>query len=143
MTPNWAPLSLIACALVIGLLLGLLAPMTSQEGLDGALVLAGIVHYPPQSPMYQYFLGSWTVIYQLGALWLQAGLDQTYVSELLFVIPYALLVAAYASIVYCFSGQFLLSLLAAPLCFLTNPLAKFFVSPDYAALGLLWSQPPI
>ncbi len=143
MTPNRAPLSLIACALVIGLLLGLLAPMTSQEGLDGALVLAGIVHYPPQSPMYQYFLGSWTVLLQLGALWLQTGLDQGYVSELLFVIPCALLVAAYASIVYCFSGQFLLSLLAAPLCFLTNPLAKFFVSPDYAALGLLWSQPPI
>ena len=117
--------------------------MTSQEGLDGALVLAGIVHYPPQSPMYQYFLGSWTVIHQLGALWLQAGLDQAYVSELLFVIPCALLVAAYASIVYCFSGQFMLSLLAAPLCFLTNPLAKFFVSPDYAALGLLWNQPPI
>ncbi len=37
----------------------------------------------------------------------------------------------------------MLSLLAAPLCFLTNPLAKFFVSPDYAALGLLWNQPPV
>jgi hypothetical protein len=138
-----APLSLLACALGIGVLLGLLAPMTSQEGLDGALVLAGIVHYPPQSPMYQYFLGSWTIIHQLGALLLRVGLDQSYVGELLFLVPCALLVGAYAAIVYCFSGQFLLSLLAAPLCFLTNPLAKFFASPDYADLGLLWSQPPV
>jgi hypothetical protein len=59
--------------LAIGLLLGLLAQVTSQEGLDGSLVLAGIVHYPPQSLMNQYFLGSWTIIHQLGALLLRAG----------------------------------------------------------------------
>jgi hypothetical protein len=138
-----APLSLLACALAAGLLLGLLAPVTSQDGLDGSLVLAGIVHYPPQSPMNQYFLGSWTIIHQLGALLLRADLDQAYVSEIFFLVPCALLVGAYAAVVYCFSGQFLLSLLAAPLCFLANPLAKFFVSPDYAALGLLWTQPPV
>ena len=138
-----APLSLLACALAAGLLLGLLAPVTSQDGLDGSLVLAGIVHYPPQSPINQYFLGSWTIIHQLGALLLRAGLDQAYVSEIFFLVPCALLVGAYAAVVYCFSGQFLLSLLAAPLCFLANPLAKFFVSPDYAALGLLWTQPPV
>jgi hypothetical protein len=119
--------------LAIGLLLGLLAPVTSQEGLDGSPVLAGIVHDPPQSPMNQYFLGSWTIIHQLGALLLRAGLDQAYVSELFFLVPCALMVGAYAAVVYCFSGQFLMSLLAAPLCFLTNPLAKFFASPDYAA----------
>ncbi|MGB6796314.1 MAG: hypothetical protein WBE48_07095 [Xanthobacteraceae bacterium] len=119
--------------MAIGLLLGLLAPVTSQEGLDGSPVLAGIVHYPPQSPMNQYFLGSWTIIHQLGALLLRAGLDQAYVSELFFLVPCALMVGAYAAVVYCFSGQFLMSLLAAPLCFLTNPLAKFFASPDYAA----------
>ncbi|HEX3502735.1 MAG TPA: hypothetical protein VHU22_05010, partial [Xanthobacteraceae bacterium] len=138
-----APLSLLACALVIGLLLGLLAPPTNQEGVDGSLVLAGIVHYPPQSPMSRYFFGSWTIIHQLGALLLRAGLDQAYVSELLFLVPCALLVCAYAAVVYCFSGQFVFSLLAAALCFLTNPLAKFFASPDYMPVGLLWSQPPV
>jgi hypothetical protein len=141
-TADRAPLSLIVYALVIGLLLGLLAPVTSQEGLDGSLVLAGIVHYPAQSPMNQYFLDSWTIIHQLGALLLRAGLDQAHLSELIFLVPCALLVCAYAAIIYCFSGQFLLSLLAAPLCYLANPLAKLFVSSDYMALGLLWSQPP-
>ena len=93
-----APLSLLACALAAGLLLGLLAPVTSQDGLDGSLVLAGIVHYPPQSPMNQYFLDSWTIIYQLGALLLRADLDQAYVSEIFFLVPCALLVGAYAAV---------------------------------------------
>ena len=138
-----APAALLGSALLLGLLLGLLAPPASQEGLDGSLVLAGIVHYPPQSPMSQYFFGSWTLIHQLGALLLRAGLDQANVSELLFLIPCALLVCGYAAVVYCFSRQFLFSLLAAALCFLTNPLAKFFASPDYIPVGLLWAQPPV
>jgi hypothetical protein len=141
--PDRAPAALLGLALLLGLLLGLLAPPTSQEGLDGSLVLAGIVHYPAQSPMSQYFFGSWTLIHQLGALLLRAGLDQAYVGELLFLIPCALLVCGYAAVVYGFSGQFLFSLLAAALCCLTNPLAKFFVSPDYIPVGLLWAQPPV
>src|ERR1700726_2605271 len=79
--PQIAPLSLIICALAVGVLLGALAPTTNQDGIDGSLVLAGIVDYPQQSPMNQYFLGSWTVIHQLGALLLRAGLDQAYVNE--------------------------------------------------------------
>ncbi len=143
MQPDRAPWPLLAFALLLGLLLALLAPMTEQEGIDGALVLAGIVHYPPHSPMSEYFLGSWTIIHQLGALLLRAGVHQAHVSEVLFVIPCMLLVGAYAAIIYCFSGQFLFSLLAAALCYLANPLAKFFASPDYMLVGLPWSQPPI
>ena len=44
-------------------------------------------------------------------------------------------------IIYGFSSRFLLSLLAASLCYLANPLARLFASPDYPTLGLLWSQP--
>jgi hypothetical protein len=138
-----APLSLLVCAMAIGLLLGLLAPQTNQEGIDGSLVLAGIVHYPPESPMYQYFLGSWTLIHQLSALLLRAGLDQAYVNETIFLVPCALFVGAYAAVIYCFSGQFLLSLMAAALFYLANPLARYFASPDYMMVGLPWSQPPI
>jgi hypothetical protein len=138
-----APLSLLVCAMAVGLLLGLLAPPTNQEGIDGSLVLAGIVHYPTQSPMYQYFFGSWTLIHQLGALLLRAGLDQAWVNEIIFLIPCVLFVGAYAAVIYCFSGQFLLSLMAAALFYLANPLARYFASPDYMMIGLPWSQPPI
>mgnify|MGYP001193223567 CR=1 FL=1 len=137
-----APLSLLAWASIIGLLLGLLAPVTSQEGIDGSLVLAGIVDYPPQSPSNLYFLGSWTIIHQLGALLLSAGLEQGYVSEVLFLVPCALFVAAFSAIIYCFTGQFFLSLMAAALFYLANPLAKYFASPDYMMVGLPWSHPP-
>ena len=118
-----------------------MAPAPEQFGMHGSLVLAGIVNYPPQSPMSAYFLDSWTIIHQFGALLLRAGVHQTYVNKLMFVIPCALLVGGYAMIIYGFSRRFLLSLLAASLCYLANPLARLFASPDYSTLGLLWSQP--
>ena len=91
---NPAPILLILCALLVGLLLGVMAPAPEQFGMHGSLVLAGIVNYPPQSPMSAYFLDSWTIIHQFGALLLRAGVHQTYVNKLMFVIPCALLVCA-------------------------------------------------
>jgi hypothetical protein len=136
-----APILLIVCALLVGLLLGVLAPAPEQFGMHGSLVLAGTVNYPPQSPMSAYFLNSWTIIHQFGAVLLRAGVHQTYVNKIIFVIPCALLVCAYAMIIYGFSSRFLLSLLGASLCYLANPLARLFASPDYSTLGMLWSQP--
>ena len=135
------PISLILCALAIGLLLGILARDPGQRGVDGSLVLAGIINYPPQSPMSAYFLDSWTTIHQIGALLLRAGLKQAHLSELFFLFPSALLFCTYAMIIYGFSNRFLFGLLGALLCYLANPLAWFFTSPDYPTLGLLWSQP--
>ena len=141
---NPAPILLIFCALLVGLLLGVMAPTPEQFGMHGSLVLAGIVNYPPQSPMSAYFLDSWTIIHQFGALLLRAGIHQTYVNKIIFVIPCALLICAYAMIIYGFSSRFLLSLFGALLCYLANPanpLTRLFASPDYRPLGLLWSHP--
>jgi hypothetical protein len=135
-----APLSFIASALFIGVVLGVLAPAIYQRGVDGSLVLAGIVNYPPQSPMAAYFLDSWTSIHQLGALLLRAGMDQSHVNALIFLPPCAVLVCGYAMIIYGFTSRYLFSLLVGPLCYLANPLAPLFASPDYTTLGLLWSQ---
>lgn len=135
-----APASLIICALAIGIFLGALAPAIDQRGVDGALVLAGIVNYPPQSPMAAYFLDSWTSIHQLGAILLRAGMDQSRVNAAMFLFPCALLVCGYAMIIHGLTGRFLLALAAGPLCYLANPLAPFFASPDYTTLGLLLSQ---
>ena len=135
-----APLSFIASALFIAVVLGVLAPAIDQRGVDGSLVLAGIVNYPPQSPMSAYFLDSWTLIHQFGALLLRAGMDQSRVNALIFLLPCALVVCGYAMIIYGFTGRYLFSLLVGPLCYLANPLAPLFASPDYTTLGLLWSQ---
>ncbi len=135
-----APLSLIICGLAIGAFLGAFAPAIDQRGIDGALVLAGIVNYPPQSPLAPYFLDSWTSIHQIGALLLRAGIAQDHVNTLFILFPCALLVCGYVMLIYGVSGRFLISLLAGPLCYLANPLAPLFASPDYTTLGLLWSQ---
>jgi len=137
-----APLSLIICGLAIGIFLGALAPAVDQRGIDGSLVLAGIMHYPPQSPMAAYFLDSWTSVHQIGALLLRAGIEQSHVNAIFIIFPCALLVSGYAMIIYGVSGRFLLAILAGPLCYLANPLASLFASPDYTTLGLLWSQLP-
>jgi hypothetical protein len=138
---NPAPVLLITCALLAGLLLGLLASAPEQRAMHGSLVLSGIVNYPAQSPMSAYFLDSWTIIHQLGSLLLRAGIHQTYVNKIIFIIPSALIVCAYTMIIYSFSEHFFVSLLAAVLCYKDNPLARFFASPDYTTLGLLWGQP--
>ena len=135
-----APASLIICALAIGIFLGALAPAVDQRGVDGALALAGIVNYPPQSPLAAYFLDSWTSVHQFGAILLRAGIDQSRVNAAMFLFPCALLVCGYAMIIYGLTGRFLLALAAAPLCYLANPLASLFASPDYTTLGLLLSQ---
>jgi hypothetical protein len=135
-----APLSLIICGLAIGAFLGAFAPAIDQRGIDGALVLAGVVNYPPQSPLVPYFLDSWTSIHQIGALLLRAGIAQDHVNALFILFPCALLVCGYVMLIYGVSGRFLISVLAGPLCYLANPLAPLFASPDYTTLGLLWSQ---
>ena len=103
-------------------------------------MLAGIVNYPPQSPMAAYFLDSWTSVHQLGAILLRAGIDQSRVNAAMFLFPCALIVCGYAMIIYGLTGRFLLALAVGPLCYLANPLASFFASPDYTTLGLLLSQ---
>jgi hypothetical protein len=135
-----APLFLIICGLAIGALLGAFAPAIDQRGVDGSLVLAGTVNFPPQSPLAPYFLDSWTSIHQIGALLLRAGIAQDHVNTLFILFPCALLVCGYVMLIYGVSGRFLISVLAGPLCYLANPLAPFFASPDYTTLGLLWSQ---
>jgi hypothetical protein len=140
-TPAW----LIVCALVIGVGIGFLAPVTEQPGIDGALVLAGVIAYPPDSAMSQYFFNSWTIINQLGALLLRAGLEQSHLNAFFSIVPRAVLIAAYAMIIHGFSRRPLFSLIAAPLCFLSyfsNPVDELFASPDYPLPGFyaLWAH---
>ena len=91
-----------------------LAPAVDQRGVDGALVLAGIVNYPPQSPLAAYFLDSWTSIHQFGAILLRAGIDQSRVNAAMFLFPCALFVCGYAMIIYGLTGRFLLALAVGP-----------------------------
>jgi hypothetical protein len=145
-TPAW----FIVLALAMGTALGALAPRTGQAGIDGALVLAGIVQYPPDAPMGQYFRDSWTIIHQGGALLLRAGLDQSHLGTLFTIFPRAISVGGYAMIFHGFTQRPWFSLCAALLCFLaffSNPVDQFFASSAYplpgyyafwAHVGVIW-----
>lgn len=47
-----------------------------QHAVESAQVLAGIVHYPPESPLGVYHLRLWTILNQLLALGLRSGLSE-------------------------------------------------------------------
>jgi hypothetical protein len=58
-----------------------------QYGIDGGLVLAGIVKYQDfNSPMAYYFFNSWTLIHQFSSLLLQIGLSVESSSKVLMMI---------------------------------------------------------
>ena len=58
-----------------------------QYGIDGGLVLSGIVKYHDlNSPMVYYYLNSWTSIHQFSALLLKIGLSVESASKILMII---------------------------------------------------------
>ena len=68
------------------LLIGLSFPYL-QYGIDGGLVLSGIIEYHDlNSPMVYYYLNSWTSIHQLSSLLLQMGFSVEGSSKILMVI---------------------------------------------------------
>ena len=50
--------------------------------MESGQVLAGLVAYPPTNPFYLYHLKLWTLVNQLSALLLKAGLSEMAVSLL-------------------------------------------------------------
>jgi hypothetical protein len=133
-----APFWLIICSLAIGFAFGLLENPVATRAVDGALVLSGLVNYPPESAMGQYFFGSWTLSHQLGAFLLHTGVKQEKVNLVISLVSPTLLVGAFAMTIYGFTQRPILALAAAPICFLVNPLADVFASPDYPLLGSFW-----
>jgi hypothetical protein len=137
--PSQAPLWLIGAALVLGALLRL--PLAGPErAVEGALVVAGIVRYPPSALMAHYYLGSFTSLHQVGALLLRAGLPESVLELLYCVVPSGLVLAAFALWIYGFCRRPVFALAAATLCFLSGLLVDRFASPDYPLMGVTWDR---
>jgi hypothetical protein len=131
------PIWLILVAVSIGA--ALRAPFAGPErALEGALVLAGVVDYPPYSLMAHYYLGSWTLLHQLGALLLLIGIDQRAVEVLFCILPSGLQLGALTMLIYGFCRRPLFSLTAGTICFLTGMVSGAFASPDYPLMGATW-----
>ena len=58
-----------------------------QYGVDGGLVLSGLIKYPDlNSPMIYYYLNSWTSIHQISSILLQIGLSVEILSKFLMIV---------------------------------------------------------
>jgi hypothetical protein len=140
---NPAPWRLVLAALVAGLVLGLCGWMwqpVEERLLDGGLVLAGQVTYPPDALMGLYYKGVWTILYQLGALALGAGASYSTANLFFQLIPPALFTAAFALFVHGLTGRPWFSFAVAVLCFINGFLVLLFESSDYPLLGISWNM---
>ena len=135
--PLAVPIWLMLCAVAIGA--ASRAPLAGPErALEGALVLAGVVTYPPSSLMAHYYLGSWTLLHQVGALLLWLGIDQRAVELFFCIFPSGLQLGALTMLIYGFCRRPLFSLATGTICFLTGMIARSFASPDYPLMGVTW-----
>ena len=125
-----APVWMMLCAGALGAFLGL-TEAVDQRVVEASLVLAHQIQYPPNQIMAEYYYNSWTLINQIGALFLDLGLDQVTLNYLFASIAPGILVAAYAMAVWGLTKRPLFSVLAGTVCYLTGLLIHPFESPDY------------
>jgi hypothetical protein len=137
--PGAVPLGLICAAFVLGAALRL--PLAGPErALQGALVVAGVVAYPPSALMAHYYLGSWTLLHQLGALLLLAGVPESVLELLYRVLPAGFVLGAFTMWIYGCCGRPVFSVVAATLCFLSGIFVDRLASPDYPLMGIPWNR---
>jgi hypothetical protein len=66
----------VVAGVVLGFVAGALIEPTWQDVIEPAQVLAGVVHYPPDNPVYLYSVRTWTILHQLTALAIAAGIPE-------------------------------------------------------------------
>lgn len=135
-TPTRVPAELVVITFICGAVLASLPPVR-QDALEGSLVLAGIVHYQPQSAMGLYYYGVWTLLHQVGAVSLLAGIPPRFLDQAFAVLPVAIRCAGYAMLIWGFSKNSRFAFAAALTCYASGFLLATFSAPEYPVAGLL------
>lgn len=127
---------------VVGTVFGLLKPAW-QVAVEPAQVIAGLVKYPLNNPFYIYQVKTWTILHQLAALGLRAGLSEGQLSLLLSGLVGGVAFAGIALWTFAFSESLVLSSLLPFSIFLITvdwginyPLILLGQSHTYGMLGL-------
>jgi hypothetical protein len=100
---------------ILGALYGALPLNHAQVAVEGAQILAGRVHYPPDNPFYVANTRIWTVLHQLGGSLLALGMDEWTLSRCFAALGGALAFAGVCGLVLALSDRPLLSVLLTPL----------------------------
>jgi hypothetical protein len=134
--------------LVISGLLGFRVGFVSfpdwQVAVETAQVLAGLVEYPPSNPFFVYHTKVWTVLHQICALLLAAGLEEATLSRLVSGLLGMVAFQSLSMVVYAFSRNAALAIGSALLVVFTRTAEYGVVYPvflmgtthTYGALGL-------
>ncbi len=115
-----------------------------QVAVETAQVLAGIVHYPAGNPFYIYHLKLWTILHQVCAIALAAGIGEIAVSIALSGVLGMVAFQALAMTVYALSRDGVLAVTAVVAIVASNtanigvgyPIYLLGSSHTYGALGL-------
>ena len=129
---------------LIGLVVGMFRVPSLQVAVESAQVVAGIVHYPPGNAFYIYHTKLWTLLHQVGALLLHAGVSELALSRLVSGVLGMMAFQALGMSVFALSRNVLLAIAAALVIVLTGvaegvavyPVTLMGTSDTYGALGL-------
>src|SRR5262245_43735692 len=107
---RYRPLWVLTVSGFLGFVIGIRRFPTWQVSVEGGPVVAGIVQYPPDNPNYIYQLKLWTVLHQVCALWLQAGVSEIALSRLVSGLLGMVSFQALSVLVWAVSGDGLLAI---------------------------------
>ena len=129
---------------ILGFRVGMLGFPDWQVAVETAQVVGGLVPYPPDNVFYIYHTRLWTVLHQLLALGLRAGVSELTLSLIVSGVQGMLTFQALALFVYALSRDILLAIGAAALIFFTRsaeygtvyPLFLLGTEHTYGVVGL-------
>jgi hypothetical protein len=143
-TTGTGALWVLAASGTLGFVVGAISLPDWQVAVETAQVVAGIVAYPPDNPFYIYHAKLWTILHQLSALLLIAGVPEgtlaVVISGLLGLVSFQ----ALSMVVYALTRDALLSIGSAVLMAFARaaetdtvyPIALMGTVHTYGALGL-------
>ena len=129
---------------ILGFRVGMLGFPDWQVAVETAQVVGGLVTYPPDNIFYIYHTRLWTVLHQILALALRAGVSELTLSLIVSGVQGMLTFQALALFVYALSRDILLAVGAAALIFFTRsaeygtvyPLFLLGTEHTYGVVGL-------
>ncbi len=129
---------------LVGIIVGMFRVPALQVAVESAQVVAGIVHYPPGNVFYIYHTKVWTLLHQVGALFLLAGVAELTLSRLISGLLGMAAFQALGMVVYALGRNVVLAIASAIVIVLTGvaegvavyPVTLMGTSDTYGALGL-------
>ena len=131
----------------IGFFLGMVRFPAAPDALEPAQVLAGLVRYPPDSPIYLYSTRAWTVLHDAFALILAAGVPELTLGLVVSGLVGMLSLQALGVVVLALGRDATLAILAPFFITLTNavsggltyPVSLMGGEPTYGTAGLSYA----